>query len=263
MPPIELHVDTTATTDVAIHPSSFPPDTVAGDLIAIRPVLRPGSKGKAKDRPLLFKVDKTPDLDELAAAAASDGPAGLAARRRGKAQVTVSPVVAQGFSWVKNRIEVELSLVRPPRLSLSLTLPPPPRSPPPHLPALLAPADPVTASSAPVRLARRALLQQPVPVAPGRLCPVARPHRQGAPRRPARRPPRLGRPPARRRHVVGHPGRLGSVDQARLILVAVVVARQEHAPRGGVHHRRHQVRVPVRVGARLHLCRGVARAVAV
>ncbi|GAA5852387.1 hypothetical protein JCM9279_001184 [Rhodotorula babjevae] len=114
MPPIELHVDTTATADVAIHPSSFPPDTVAGDFIAVRPVLRPGSKGKAKDRPLLYKVDKAPDLDELAAAAAGDGPAGLAARRRGKAQVTVSPVVAQGFSWVKNRIEVELSLIPSP-----------------------------------------------------------------------------------------------------------------------------------------------------
>lgn len=126
MPPVELHIDTAATTDVAVHPSSFPPDAVAGDLIAIRPVLRPGNKGKAKDRPLLFKVDKTPDADELAGAGAAgpgDGPVGLAAaRRRGKAQVTVSPVVAQSFSWVKNRIEVELSLVRRPSSPLFLPL---------------------------------------------------------------------------------------------------------------------------------------------
>ncbi|BGP46641.1 vacuolar membrane-associated protein iml1 [Rhodotorula kratochvilovae] len=120
-PPVELHVDTAATSDVFVLPSALPPDAVAGDLVAIRPVLRPGSKGKGKDRPLLFRVDKNADQDDQAATG-GDGPVGLAARRRGKAQVTVSPVVAQSFSWIKNRIEVELSLIPsppPPRLCAS------------------------------------------------------------------------------------------------------------------------------------------------
>ncbi|GAA6054213.1 hypothetical protein JCM3770_001395 [Rhodotorula araucariae] len=119
--PVELHIDTAASTDVVVHPSALPTGAVVGDLVAVRPVLRPGSKGKGKDRPLLFRVDRTNDQDDQVAPG-GDGPVGLAARRRGTAQVTVSPVVAQSFSWVKNRIEVELSLFPsppPPRLCAS------------------------------------------------------------------------------------------------------------------------------------------------
>ena len=115
--PVELHVDTAATVDISIHPSALPPDAVPGDLVAVRPVLSPSSKGKGRDKPLLYKVEKTADADDAANATAAGGDAGLvglatATRRRGKAQVTVSPMLAQSYSWVKTRTEVELSLVR-------------------------------------------------------------------------------------------------------------------------------------------------------
>ncbi|GAA5976045.1 hypothetical protein JCM10908_005367 [Rhodotorula pacifica] len=121
--PVELHVDTSATADVSIHPSALPPDAAPGDLVAIRPVLSPTSKGKGRDRPLLYKVEKTADADEATngpsgAAGGNGGEAGLAGlaatRRRGKAQVTVSPMLAQSYSWVKTRTEVELSLIPAP-----------------------------------------------------------------------------------------------------------------------------------------------------
>ena len=115
--PVELHVDTAETVDISIHPSALPPDAVPGDLVAVRPVLSPSSKGKGRDKPLLYKVEKTADADDAANATAAGGDAGLvglatATRRRGKAQVTVSPMLAQSYSWVKTRTEVELSLVR-------------------------------------------------------------------------------------------------------------------------------------------------------
>ncbi|GAA5913391.1 hypothetical protein JCM6882_004107 [Rhodosporidiobolus microsporus] len=112
MPPVELHIDTQAQQDVVVAPSAFPPDALPGDLIAIRPVLPSRSKGKGKDKPLLFKVDKAADPQEQE----NEGKGGVVglARRRGKSQVTVSPMVAQSFGWVKNRIEVELSLVPAP-----------------------------------------------------------------------------------------------------------------------------------------------------
>lgn len=123
--PVELHIDTAANVDISIHPSALPPDAVPGDLVAVRPVLSPSSKGKARDKPLLYKVEKLPDPDEAAngtngGVGGSGGDAGLvglaATRRRGKAQVTVSPMLAQSYSWVKTRTEVELSLVRTVRL---------------------------------------------------------------------------------------------------------------------------------------------------
>ena len=119
--PVELHVDTAATVDISIHPSALPPDAVPGDLVAVRPVLSPSSKGKGRDKPLLYKVEKTADADDAANvnanAGGGGGDAGLvglatATRRRGKAQVIVSPMLAQSYSWVKTRTEVELSLVR-------------------------------------------------------------------------------------------------------------------------------------------------------
>jgi hypothetical protein len=117
--PVELHVDTAATVDISIHPSALPPDAVPGDLVAVRPVLSPSSKGKGRDKPLLYKVEKTADADDAANVNANGGggDAGLvglatATRRRGKAQVIVSPMLAQSYSWVKTRTEVELSLVR-------------------------------------------------------------------------------------------------------------------------------------------------------
>ncbi|BGP14497.1 hypothetical protein JCM10213_003083 [Rhodosporidiobolus nylandii] len=119
-PPLELYVDPTAQQDVLILPTSYPPNTLPGDLIAVRPVLSASAKGKGRDKPLLFKVDKPPELD----AGEKDGLAkvGLGAQRRGKASVTVSPTVAQGFGWVKNRCEVELSRIpSPPPRNLTAT----------------------------------------------------------------------------------------------------------------------------------------------
>ncbi|KAG0667651.1 vacuolar membrane-associated protein iml1 [Rhodotorula mucilaginosa] len=121
--PVELHVDTAATVDISIHPSALPPDAVPGDLVAVRPVLSPSSKGKGRDKPLLYKVEKTADADDAANvnanAGGGGGDAGLvglatATRRRGKAQVIVSPMLAQSYSWVKTRTEVELSLIPAP-----------------------------------------------------------------------------------------------------------------------------------------------------
>ncbi|KAK4331647.1 Vacuolar membrane-associated protein IML1 [Rhodotorula toruloides] len=126
--PVELHIDTQAANDLTIHPAALPVDARAGDLVAVRPVLSPHSKGKARDRPLLYKVEKNAgDADELAGANGGAGGtadqqvgvAGTAAAaatttRRGKAHVVVSATLAQSFSWVKNRIEVELSLIPAP-----------------------------------------------------------------------------------------------------------------------------------------------------
>ncbi|GAA5869052.1 hypothetical protein JCM3774_002461 [Rhodotorula dairenensis] len=131
--PVELHVDTAATVDISIHPSALPPDAVPGDLVAVRPVLSPSSKGKARDRPLLYKVEKLADAETAAngtngggGGGGGGGDAGLvglaATRRRGKAQVTVSPMLAQSYSWVKTRTEVELSLIpAPPPASICAT----------------------------------------------------------------------------------------------------------------------------------------------
>ncbi|GAA6037242.1 hypothetical protein JCM8097_008639 [Rhodosporidiobolus ruineniae] len=109
--PVELHIDPASTVDVFVHPSALPADALSGDLVAIRPVLSTRSKGKGKDKPLLFKVDRAAEQNE--GEGGKDGPVGIA-RRRGKALVTVSPTAAQSFGWVKNRIEVELSLIPSP-----------------------------------------------------------------------------------------------------------------------------------------------------
>lgn len=101
---MELHIDLSATTDIVVHPSAYPPGTLLGDLIAIRPAAVIG-KGKTKDRPLLYKVERLHENDE-------QPDAGMAANRRTKAApVTVSQMVAQSFPWIKNRLEVVLTLV--------------------------------------------------------------------------------------------------------------------------------------------------------
>lgn len=108
MPPaaaLELQVDAAAQVDILVAPTAYPAGTLRGDLLAIRPALVPG-KGKAKDRPLLYKVEKLLE-DEEAEAQGSSTPA----RRRNKAQVTVSGNVAQSFPWIKNRQEVVITLV--------------------------------------------------------------------------------------------------------------------------------------------------------
>lgn len=121
---IELHIDTTATQDVYVSPSIVPLNANPGDLVQIRPKLDSRSKGKGKDKPLLFKVEKPiePEQQDLTAGPSGGGAgvggvkdaaaAALAQRRRQKPMVTVSPTVALSFGWVKNRIEVELTLVR-------------------------------------------------------------------------------------------------------------------------------------------------------
>lgn len=93
---VELHIDPASLVDVVIHPSALPHGTTPGDIIAIRP--RHIGKGKAKDCPLLYKVDKVDD----------DGPGKV---RRSKAPVVVNQTVASTFGWAKNRTEVVLTLV--------------------------------------------------------------------------------------------------------------------------------------------------------
>ena len=93
---VELQIDPSATLDVDIHPSALPIGTRPGDIVAIRP--RHVGKGKERDRPLLYKVDKVDD----------DGP-GKA--RRSKTPVVVNQTVASTFGWAKNRTEVVLTLV--------------------------------------------------------------------------------------------------------------------------------------------------------
>ncbi|GAA6003213.1 uncharacterized protein JCM10292_002923 [Rhodotorula paludigena] len=114
--PVELLIDPTAAVDLAILPAALPRDARPGDVVAVRPVLAPSSKGKGKDRPLLYKVERASDADDgsPASAGGGGGDALAQARRRGKAQVTVSPTLAQSFSWVKNRCPVQLSLIPSP-----------------------------------------------------------------------------------------------------------------------------------------------------
>jgi hypothetical protein len=102
MAPLELHVDPSATADIYIAPSALPPGAIPGDLVAIRPANV--GKGKAKDRPLLYKVPaRVAEEDD-------DGGKG----RRGSAQVIVTPNVALSFTWAKRRTQVVLDLVSVP-----------------------------------------------------------------------------------------------------------------------------------------------------
>lgn len=117
----ELHIDTSATSDIQINAACFPPDAASGDLIAVRPHLGPGSKGKAKDSPLLFKIEPaTVDAPDgklgSAGGVSSSSAAAVAAqpRRRTAAAVTVSPTLASAFGWVQNRIRVDLELIASP-----------------------------------------------------------------------------------------------------------------------------------------------------
>ncbi|GAA5884837.1 hypothetical protein JCM16303_007295 [Sporobolomyces ruberrimus] len=111
---LELHIDTSATTDIQISQACFPLDACPGDLIAVRPVLPASSKGKAKDSPLLYKIEHATD-DHLTAGDAKLGTGGVAIqRRRTAAAVTVSPTLAAAFSWIKNRIPVQLTLISSP-----------------------------------------------------------------------------------------------------------------------------------------------------
>ncbi|GAA6010424.1 hypothetical protein JCM11491_006931 [Sporobolomyces phaffii] len=110
----ELHIDTSQTSDLVVNPACFPRDACPGDLIAVRPCLAPGSKGKAKDSPLLYKIEHAAD-DSNAATDAKLGTGGVAIqRRRTAAAVTVSPTLAAAFGWVQNRIRVQLTLISSP-----------------------------------------------------------------------------------------------------------------------------------------------------
>lgn len=115
MPVYELQVDPQATVDVWISPAAFPPGTARDDVLAIRPA--EVGKGKAKDRPLLYKVDKLQADDDGEQNSQN-------ARRRGKAQVVVASNIASSFPWIKNRQDVFVTLVsaffhrRPPGVCL-------------------------------------------------------------------------------------------------------------------------------------------------
>lgn len=91
---VELHIDPSSPVDIYIQPSALPTGSLPGDLIAIRPAHV--GKGKAKDRPLLYKVEEVEAVSKT---------------RRGKAQVLVSASAAASFGWIKSRTDVTLTLV--------------------------------------------------------------------------------------------------------------------------------------------------------
>lgn len=94
----ELSVDPSATEDVFVHPSVYPPATFPGDIIAIRPAKLAG-KGKARDNPVLYRVPEGAEDDQ-----------GRAGRRQ--ALVVIGSNCANSFG-LANRTEVLLELVQP------------------------------------------------------------------------------------------------------------------------------------------------------
>ena len=91
---LTLHVDPSLNVYIAVSASALPRDALPGSLVAIRPVVPVTSKGKQVDRPLLYRVGSNDDGE----------------RKRGKT-VTVNGHVQQGVKWIKNRVQIELSLV--------------------------------------------------------------------------------------------------------------------------------------------------------
>ncbi|KAL8286984.1 hypothetical protein RQP46_003990 [Phenoliferia psychrophenolica] len=99
MAPLVIAIDPSATKDVQLPSTGFVP----GDVLAIRPT-QPHANGK--DRPLLFKVP-LPDEGIESSAQQQKG-------RRNKANVVLSPAVAQSFGWAKTRTEVDLQPISKP-----------------------------------------------------------------------------------------------------------------------------------------------------
>ncbi|GAA5981416.1 hypothetical protein JCM5350_004056 [Sporobolomyces pararoseus] len=116
----ELHIDTSASSDIVINSACFPLNHSVGDLIAVRPYLEPTSKGKSREpSPLLYKIEHshlaTDDQAGTAAATTTTATSGVnIQRRRTASAVTVSPTLAAAFSWVTNRIRVTLELIPSP-----------------------------------------------------------------------------------------------------------------------------------------------------
>ncbi|GAA5965169.1 hypothetical protein JCM3765_002866 [Sporobolomyces pararoseus] len=122
----ELHIDTSATTDITINSACFPLNHSVGDLIAVRPYLEPTSKGKSREpSPLLYKIEHPQNTAEDQPGAGNGGGAGgnsttttssgvNVQRRRSASAVTVSPTLAAAFNWVTNRIRVTLELIPSP-----------------------------------------------------------------------------------------------------------------------------------------------------
>ncbi|KAM0788563.1 hypothetical protein ACM66B_001688 [Microbotryomycetes sp. NB124-2] len=100
----ELQVDPQATQDVFVSSAALPEGARPDDVVAIRPANV--GKGKAKDRPLLFKIDNSTLQDDEQTAGG--------ARRRGKAQVVVASHIAQSLPWITNRQDVFVTLVDSP-----------------------------------------------------------------------------------------------------------------------------------------------------
>lgn len=103
MAPLELQIDPSSPIDILVSPLAYPPNTLRGDLIAIRPAQTPGTKGKPKDRPLLYKVEPIQEDQQPEQLQGNS--------RRNKPAVVVSANVAQSFPWIKNRQQVSITLV--------------------------------------------------------------------------------------------------------------------------------------------------------
>lgn len=110
MSTVELNIDPTSSFDIQVHPSVLPIGTKVGDLIQINPILTNNNK-KGKSKALLYKVERIDEeQDNTSGIGASKNIS--SASRRSKAQVIVNQQVASSFSWIKNRIEVVITLVR-------------------------------------------------------------------------------------------------------------------------------------------------------
>jgi len=251
----ELHIDTSATTDIVINPGCFPLNASPGDLIAVRPHLEPGSKGKAKDSPLLYKIESpssaTATDEDTEGGGGGIGTSSGVHRRRTASAVTVSPTLAAAFGWVQNRMRVQLTLV-----SLLLLF---------HFHSRYSQnlqfslKDLVSTSSGSVRISRRTLLQQPLPLETRLVHALTRSNRQSPSLESTYSTPWIRCKTPSRRYVVFdstttkktriHRSRTSAVDFAQ--------------PRFELYHRFDEINLSFRIFSQLHLCRSVARNVAI
>lgn len=238
-----------------INPGCFPLNASPGDLIAVRPHLEPGSKGKAKDSPLLYKIESpssaTATDEDTEGGGGGIGTSSGVHRRRTASAVTVSPTLAAAFGWVQNRMRVQLTLV-----SLLLLF---------HFHSRYSQnlqfslKDLVSTSSGSVRISRRTLLQQPLPLETRLVHALTRSNRQSPSLESTYSTPWIRCKTPSRRYVVFdstttketriHRSRTSAVDFAQ--------------PRFELYHRFDEINLSFRIFSQLHLCRSVARNVAI
>lgn len=130
VPVVQINVDPSASIDIFVPPSLYPPGSQPGDLIQIN---RYSSSNntlshhyKNRLKPLLFRIDSPSPLppttpsspanvtSELPSTALPQATASAPPRRLKPPSVTVHPSVVQAFPWIKSRSEVSLSLILSP-----------------------------------------------------------------------------------------------------------------------------------------------------